>query len=138
MISPISSNLFELTTKVASELYEKNGRQEGRDAENWIEAERIVQAAMDLINNNSNNNNSGEEIVKIASKLYHKSGKEEGRDTENWLEAERIFNSGKEFCEMFMQMLVQNPLGTSKLMEAIKLLIELEQKQQLEKLIHSS
>lgn len=133
-----SPNLFELTSKVASELYEKNGRQEGRDAENWAEAERIVQTAMNLINYNSNNNNSDEEITKIASKLYHKSGKEEGRDAENWAEAERIFNSGKEFCDMFMQMLVQNPLGASKLMEAITLLIELEQKQQLEKLIHSS
>ena len=142
MISPISPNLFDETMKVASELYEKNGRQEGRDIENWLEAERIVQTAMNLVNNlvnnNSNKNNSNEEIIKIASKLYDKRGKEEGRDAENWLEAESIFNSGKEFCEMFMQMLVQNPLGTSKLMEAIKLLIELEQKQQLEKLIHSS
>jgi hypothetical protein len=138
-----SPNLLELTMKVASELYEKNGREEGRDIENWIEAERIVQTAMNLTNDNSNidnsnNNNSDEEITKIASKLYDKSGRDEGRDFENWLEAERIFNAGKEFCEMFMQMLVQNPLGASKLMEAIKLLIELEQKQQLEKLIHSS
>jgi hypothetical protein len=138
-----SPNLLELTMKVASELYEKNGREEGRDIENWVEAERIVQTAMNLTNDNSNidnsnNNNSDEEITKIASKLYNKSGKEEGRDFENWVEAERIFNAGKEFCEMFMQMLVQNPLGASKLMEAIKLLIELEQKQQLEKLIHSS
>jgi hypothetical protein len=138
-----SPNLLELTMKVASELYEKNGREEGRDIENWVEAERIVQTAMNLTNDNSNidnsnNNNSDEEITKIASKLYDKSGRDEGRDFENWLEAERIFNAGKEFCEMFMQMLVQNPLGASKLMEAIKLLIELEQKQQLEKLIHSS
>jgi hypothetical protein len=138
-----SPNLLELTMKVASELYEKNGREEGRDIENWVEAERIVQTAMNLTNDNSNidnsnNNNSDEEITKIASKLYNKSGKEEGRDFENWVEAERIFNAGKEFCEMFMQMLVQNPLGASKLMEAIKLLIELEQKQQLEKLIQPS
>ncbi len=124
--------------KVASVLYEKNGREEGRDTENWLEAERIVQTAININNDNSNNNNSHEEIVKIASKLYDKSGQEEGRDFENWLEAERILKSGEEFCEMFMQMLVQNPLGASKLMEAIKLLIELEQKQQLERLIHSS
>jgi hypothetical protein len=138
-----SPNLLELTMKVASELYEKNGREEGRDIENWVEAEKIVQTAMNLTNDNSkndnsNNNNSDKEITKIASKLYDKSGQDEGRDFENWLEAERIFKAGKEFCEMFMQMLVQNPLGASKLMEAIKLLIELEQKQQLEKLIQPS
>lgn len=134
----ISPNLFDETMKVASVLYEKNGRQEGRDTENWLEAERIVQTAMNINNDNSNNNNSNEEIVKIASMLYDKSGRQEGRDIENWLEAERIAKAGNEFCETFMQMLVQNPLGASKLMEAIKLLIELEQKQQLEKLIQSS
>jgi len=31
-------------TKVAYELYEKSGRIDGRNLENWIEAERIVQA----------------------------------------------------------------------------------------------
>jgi len=133
-----NTNSYEETVRIASELYEKNDREEGRDIGNWLEAERIVQTAMDINNDNSNNSNSHEEIVKIASKLYDKSGQEEGRDFENWLEAERILKSGEEFCEMFMQMLVQNPLGASKLMEAIKLLIELEQKQQLERLIHSS
>jgi hypothetical protein len=39
---------------------------------------------------------------------------------------------------MFKQMLVQNPLSACKLMEAIKLLLELEQKEELERLIHSA
>jgi|SRR3972149_4059881 len=128
-----NNNSHDETMKVASELYEKNDREEGRDIGNWLEAERIVQTAMDINNDNSNNNNSHEETVKIASKLFDKSGRQEGRDFENWLEAERIVKAKKEFCEMFMQMLVQNPLGASKLMEAIKLLIDFKQKQQLGK-----
>jgi len=35
---------YEETIKVASELYEKSGRVEGRDIDNWLEAERIVRA----------------------------------------------------------------------------------------------
>lgn len=37
-------NSHEEISKVAYELYEKNGRTDGRDMENWIEAERIVVA----------------------------------------------------------------------------------------------
>lgn len=36
--------LYEEIAKVAHELYEKSGRIEGRDTENWLEAERIVRA----------------------------------------------------------------------------------------------
>ncbi len=129
-----SPNLYEETVKVATELYEKSGQVEGRDLENWIEAEKIVQATM----NENNNDNSYEETVKIASEIYEKSGREEGRDLENWIKAERILKEGEQFCEMFRQMLVQNPLSASKLMEAIKLLLELEQKQELEILINSA
>lgn len=35
-------NLQEEIAKVARELYEKSGRIEGRDRENWLDAERIV------------------------------------------------------------------------------------------------
>jgi hypothetical protein len=35
-------NLHTEITKVASELYEKSGRVEGRDIDNWLEAEKIV------------------------------------------------------------------------------------------------
>jgi len=35
-------NLQEEIAKVARELYEKSGRIEGRDCENWLDAERIV------------------------------------------------------------------------------------------------
>lgn len=37
-------NLYEEIAKMAHELYEKSGRVEGRDQENWLEAERIVKA----------------------------------------------------------------------------------------------
>ncbi len=37
-----NDNLNEETIKVASKLYEIAGRVEGRDLENWLEAERIV------------------------------------------------------------------------------------------------
>jgi hypothetical protein len=126
-------DLYEETVRVASELYEKNGRAEGRDLENWLEAEKILKTEI-----HSNNHDSSEEISKVASLLYEKSGQTEGCDLENWLKAERILEEGEQFCEMFRQMLVQNPLSACKLMEAIKLLLELEQKQELERLIHSA
>jgi hypothetical protein len=143
-----SPNLYEETVRTAAELYEKSGRTEGRDLENWIEAEKMVLAATSLSadddsnghdNDNGNGNgNSYEEIVKVASELYEKSGRTEGRDLENWLKAERIVKEGEQFCKMFMRMLVQSPLSACKLMEAIKLLLDLEQKQELERLIRSA
>lgn len=36
--------LHDEISKVAKELYEKSGRIEGRDLDNWLEAERIVMA----------------------------------------------------------------------------------------------
>jgi hypothetical protein len=129
-----NTDLYEAKVKVASELYEKSGRVDGRDLENWLEAEKIVQAS----NRMNNDNNSYEETVKIASLLYEKHGQVEGYDLDNWLKAERILKEGEQFCEMFKQMLVQNPLSACKLMEAIKLLLELEQKEELERLIHSA
>jgi len=126
-------DLYEETVRVASELYEKNGRAEGRDLENWLEAEKILKTEI-----HSNNHDSSEETSKVASLLYEKNGRAEGYDLENWLKAERILEEGEQFCEMFRQMLVQNPLSACKLMEAIKLLLELEQKQELERLIHSA
>jgi hypothetical protein len=36
------ANLYEEIFAVAHHLYERSGRIEGRDHENWIEAERIV------------------------------------------------------------------------------------------------
>jgi hypothetical protein len=84
-----------------------------------------------------NNLNLQDEIPRVAAELYHYSGCVEGRDLENWLAAERILKSGEEFCEMFMQMLIQKPIAASKLMEAVKLLIDLEEKQKLDRLIES-
>lgn len=40
----LNDNLNEETIKVASKLYERSGRVEGRDLDNWIQAERIVRA----------------------------------------------------------------------------------------------
>jgi hypothetical protein len=37
-------NLHDEIVKVAFELYEKSGRIDGRNMENWVEAERIVKA----------------------------------------------------------------------------------------------
>jgi len=145
-----SPNLYEETVRIATELYEKSGRVEGRDLENWIEAEKIVLAATSVSadddshgdgNGNGNGNGNGdsyEEIERVATELYEKSGRTEGRDVENWLKAERIVKEGEQFCKMFMRMLVQSPLSACKLMEAIKLLLDLEQKQELERLIGSA
>ena len=143
-----SPNLYEETVRTATELYEKSGCAEGRDLENWIEAEKIVLAATSMSadddsngdghGNGNDNGNSYEEIEKVATELYEKSGRAKGRDLENWLKAERIMKEGEQFCKMFMQMLVQSPLSACKLMEAIKLLLDLEQKQELERLIHSA
>jgi hypothetical protein len=128
-----NTDLYEEKVKVASELYEQSGRVDGRDLENWLEAEKILKTEI-----HSNNHDSSEETSKVASLLYEKNGRAEGCDLENWLKAERILKEGEQFCEMFRQMLVQNPLSACKLMEAIKLLLELEQKQELERLIHSA
>jgi len=40
-------NLREEIARTAWELYEKSGRVDGRDKENWLEAERIVKARME-------------------------------------------------------------------------------------------
>ncbi len=37
-------DLHEKIAKLAYELYEKSGRIEGRDRENWLEAERIIKS----------------------------------------------------------------------------------------------
>ena len=37
-------DLYEEIAKVAYEIYEKSGYIEGRDLDNWLEAERIVMA----------------------------------------------------------------------------------------------
>lgn len=37
-------NLYDEIAEAAFELYEKSGRIDGRDMENWVEAERIVKA----------------------------------------------------------------------------------------------
>jgi hypothetical protein len=36
--------LYDEVAKIAHELYEKSGKEEGRDLFNWLEAERIVMA----------------------------------------------------------------------------------------------
>jgi hypothetical protein len=35
---------YDEIAKIARELYEKSGKREGRDLDNWLEAERIVMA----------------------------------------------------------------------------------------------
>ena len=36
--------MYDEIAKIAYELYEKSGRAEGRELDNWLEAERIVMA----------------------------------------------------------------------------------------------
>jgi len=43
-------NLRAEIAKKAHELYEKSGRVEGRDLENWLEAERLVKRRLRLKN----------------------------------------------------------------------------------------
>jgi len=38
------NELTEAIRNKAQEIYEKSGRKEGRDLENWLEAERIVKS----------------------------------------------------------------------------------------------
>lgn len=40
-------DLYEEIAKVAYEIYEKSGYIEGRDLDNWLEAERIVKARLE-------------------------------------------------------------------------------------------
>lgn len=42
-------NLHDEICKLAYELFERSGRCEGRDAENWLEAERIVRARYEMV-----------------------------------------------------------------------------------------
>ena len=36
--------LYDEVARIAHELYEKSGRAEGRELDNWLEAERIIMA----------------------------------------------------------------------------------------------
>ncbi len=47
------ANLYDEIVSVARELYEKSGRVEGHDLENWLEAERIVRARYATKENNT-------------------------------------------------------------------------------------
>jgi hypothetical protein len=40
----MGKNKYDEIAKVAHDLYEKSGRVQGRDEQNWLEAERIVSA----------------------------------------------------------------------------------------------
>jgi len=59
-----NAGLYDEIVKLASELYEKSGRVEGRDLDNWLEAERIVKAryAAEIENE--------EEVIKSSYKDY--------------------------------------------------------------------
>jgi hypothetical protein len=45
-LSCAQGQFTETIKKKAQEIYEKSGRKQGRDLENWLEAERIVKAKM--------------------------------------------------------------------------------------------
>ncbi len=62
-------NLFDEIAKVAYELYEKSGFIDGRDLDNWLEAERIVMARL------------AEEKKKSEKKSETKSGRTDRKKT---------------------------------------------------------
>jgi len=69
-----NDNLYEETVKVASELYERSGRVEGRDLDNWLEAEKIVRARYategrnsgEAIDSNNSLDSSYSKIINIS------------------------------------------------------------------------
>jgi len=59
-----NAGLYDEIVKLASELYEKSGRVEGRDLDNWLEAEKIVRARHAAERENE------EEVIKSSYKQY--------------------------------------------------------------------
>ena len=58
--------LHDEICRIAHELYEKSGCIQGRDLENWIEAEKIVKGRLD--GGPSRNNHSGESVEEPITK----------------------------------------------------------------------
>ena len=78
----------EEIARVAYDLWEKGGHQNGNELENWTAAEEMVKE--------QNKSECGEskrdgEIRKIAYDVWEKKGKPIGQDFDNWLEAKQIF-----------------------------------------------
>ena len=61
-------DLNEEIAKVAYELYERDGKQDGKDREHWLEAERIVKAAR----TRQGNAESGRKAAAVAKKVTPK------------------------------------------------------------------
>ncbi len=74
--------------KVAYDLWEKGGRQSGKEIENWLVAEKLV---MEQIKSECGQSKRHDEIRKIAYGIWEKKGKPIGQDLDNWLEAKRTF-----------------------------------------------
>lgn len=62
-------SMHEEISKVARDLYEKSGRIDGRDVENWHEAERIVKGRLErLAGENAASQAEGKRISEIQLK----------------------------------------------------------------------
>jgi hypothetical protein len=59
-----NADFHDEIVKLASELYETSGRVEGRDLDNWLEAERIVKAR------HATERENEEEVIKSSFKEY--------------------------------------------------------------------
>lgn len=66
---------YDEIAKIARELYEKSGRMEGRDLDNWLEAERIVmeryreQEMLEAESSSSTKKKKASAIKKASKKL---------------------------------------------------------------------
>jgi hypothetical protein len=56
-------NTYEKISEVARDLYEKSGRIDGRDLENWHEAERIVRESLESLARGKTVSQAGEKKI---------------------------------------------------------------------------
>ncbi len=64
----MDTSMQERIAKVAYELYEKRGRQDGHQNEDWIEAERLVQAQIAREGNMKKAGDDGPAARKVAAR----------------------------------------------------------------------
>ena len=70
--------LYEEIKKIAYELWEQSGRIDGRDIENWLEAERIVLARGEM-QAMEETENIQKKPARISSRRQKKSGEKKSR-----------------------------------------------------------
>lgn len=78
---------FDEIARVAYDLWEKGGRQNGKELENRTAAEQVV---MEQNKSECGGSKRRDEIRKIAYEVREKEGKPASQDLDNWLEGKRI------------------------------------------------